>query len=338
MSTALDPARADHTGPGPDDTGTTDTDPTGTATDPTGTDPTGTGTGTQRPEPGRKGSARPAAATQDPARPGRARAALGHIGDVAALTGRHLRHLRRTPEKIIGVALTPVAMVVILGYLFATVVQIKDSGNSYREYIMAGVFAQVGLSCIGITAIGVAGDLGKGLMDRFRSLPMGRATVLASHTLADLGAAALSMLLVAVTGLAVGWRVHGSFGEVLLGFVLQLAFAYAMLWLGALLGMMMRNAEAISGVAALMLVLLSFLSSSFMPLTGLPGWLRTLAEWNPVSAVSEACRRLWGNTGAVTSGSFPVTHPVTVSLISVGLVIAVLVPLSLRAYRTSATR
>ncbi|MGA6169072.1 ABC transporter permease [Streptomyces sp. NPDC012600] len=264
--------------------------------------------------------------------------ALAHGQDVAALTGRHLRHLRRTPEKIIGVALTPVAMVVILGYLFATVVQVKDAGSSYREYIMAGVFAQVGLSCIGITAIGVAGDLGKGLMDRFRSLPMGRATVLVSHTLADLAAAALSIALVALTGLAVGWRVHGTFAENLLGFLLLLAFAYAMLWVGALLGMLMRNLEAISGVAALMLVLFSFLSSSFMPLTGLPGWLRTVAEWNPVSAVSEACRQLWGNTGAVTSASYPVTHPVTVSLISIGLLIAVLVPLSLRVYRTSATR
>ncbi|MFE2290345.1 ABC transporter permease [Streptomyces sp. NPDC059452] len=264
--------------------------------------------------------------------------ALAHGQDVAALTGRHLRHLRRTPEKIIGVALTPVAMVVILGYLFATVVQVKDAGSSYREYIMAGVFAQVGLSCIGITAIGVAGDLGKGLMDRFRSLPMGRATVLVSHTLADLAAAALSIGLVALTGLAVGWRVHGTFAENLLGFLLLLAFAYAMLWVGALLGMLMRNLEAISGVAALMLVLFSFLSSSFMPLTGLPGWLRTVAEWNPVSAVSEACRQLWGNTGAVTSGSYPVAHPVIVSLISIGLLVAVLVPLSLRVYRTSATR
>lgn len=264
--------------------------------------------------------------------------ALAHGSDVAALTGRHLRHLRRTPEKIIGVALTPVAMVVILGYLFATVVEVKNSGGSYREYIMAGVFAQVGLSCIGITAIGVAGDLGKGLIDRFRSLPMGRATVLVSHTLADLAAAALSIVLVAVTGLAVGWRVHGTFAENAAGFLLLLGFAYAMLWVGALLGMVMRNLEAISGVAALLLVLFSFLSSSFMPLAGLPGWLQALAEWNPVSAVSEACRQLWGNTGAVTSGSYPVEHPVTVSLISIGLLIAVLVPLSLRVYRISATR
>ncbi|MFH8972855.1 ABC transporter permease [Streptomyces sp. NPDC017890] len=263
---------------------------------------------------------------------------LAYGQDVAALTGRHLRHLRRTPEKIIGVALTPVAMVVILGYLFATVVQVKGSGSSYREYIMAGVFAQVGLSCIGITAIGVAGDLGKGLIDRFRSLPMGRATVLLGHTLADLVAAALSIVLVALTGLAVGWRVHGTFFENLAGFVLLLAFAYAMLWVGALLGMMMRNLEAINGVAALMLVLFSFLSSSFMPLAGLPDWLRVIAEWNPVSAVSEACRQLWGNTDAVSSGSFPVEHPVIVSLISIGLLIALLIPLSLRVYRTSATR
>ncbi|MCX4819020.1 ABC transporter permease [Streptomyces sp. NBC_01142] len=264
--------------------------------------------------------------------------ALTHGSDVLALTGRHLRHLRRTPEKIIGVALTPVAMVIILGYLFATVVKVENSGGEYREYIMAGVFAQVGLSCIGITAIGVAGDLGKGLIDRFRSLPMGRATVLVGHTLADLVTAAMSIAVVALTGLLVGWRVHGTFGETLAGFALLLAFAYAMLWVGALLGMVMRNLEAINGVAALLLVLFSFLSSSFMPLTGLPGWLRAAAEWNPVSAVSEACRQLWGNTGAVSSGSYPVEHPVIVSLITLSVLIAVLVPLSLRVYRTSAAR
>ncbi|MEV6399591.1 ABC transporter permease [Streptomyces sp. NPDC051907] len=264
--------------------------------------------------------------------------ALTHGSDVLALTGRHLRHLRRTPEKIIGVALTPVAMVVILGYLFATVVEVKNSGGQYREYIMAGVFAQVGLSCIGITAIGVAGDLGKGLIDRFRSLPMGRATVLVGHTLADLVTAAMSILVVALTGLLVGWRVHGTFGETVAGFALLLAFAYAMLWVGALLGMVMRNLEAINGIAALLLVLFSFLSSSFMPLSGLPAWLRTVAEWNPVSAVSEACRQLWGNTEPVASGSYPVEHPVIVSLITLSVLIAVLVPLSLRVYRTSAAR
>ena len=265
------------------------------------------------------------------------KAALAHGGDVLALVGRHLRHLRRTPEKIVAVALTPVAMVVILGYLFASVVKVDGSGD-YREYIMAGVFAQVGLSCIGITAIGVAGDLGKGLIDRFRSLPLGRAAVLVGHTAADLVVAAMSIVAVALTGLLVGWRVHSGVADTLAGFGLLLLFAYVMLWCGALLGMAMRNLEAINGIAALLLVFFSFLSSSFMPLVGLPGWLRAVAEWNPVSAVSQACRLLWGNSGTVAGGSFPVVHPVAASLVMLGALAAVLVPFTLRVYRTSAAR
>ncbi|MEU5031655.1 ABC transporter permease [Streptomyces milbemycinicus] len=261
------------------------------------------------------------------------------VGDVLALTGRHLRHLRRTPEKLIAVALTPVAMVVILGYLFASVITIKGSGGvEYHDYVMAGVFAQIGLTCIGITALGVASDMGKGLIDRFRSLPMARSSVLVSHTAADLVPVAISMVAVGGIGLLVGWRTDAGPLPILGGFALLLAFAYAMLWLGALLGMVLRNMEAINGISALALVILSFMSNSFMPLSGLPGWLRTAVEWNPVSTVSEACRVLWGNAPASSGGSLPMEHPVLVSAITVGALIAVLIPVALRTFRTAAVR
>ncbi|MEC4020712.1 ABC transporter permease [Streptomyces sp. H27-D2] len=259
------------------------------------------------------------------------------LADVVALTGRHLRHLRRTPEKIIAVALTPVAMVVILGYLFASVVSIGGD-TEYHDYVMAGVFTQVGLSCVGITALGVASDLSKGLIDRFRSLPMARPAVLVSHTAADLVPALISMAAVGGVGLLVGWRIERGILPALAGFALLLAFAYAMLWLGALLGMVLRNMEAINGISALVLVVFSFLSNSFMPLTGLPDWLRTVAEWNPVSSVSEACRVLWGNAPAAQGGSLPVEHPVLVSVLTVGAMIAVLVPVCLRTFRTASVR
>jgi ABC-2 type transport system permease protein len=264
---------------------------------------------------------------------------LAAVGDVLALTGRHLRHLRRTPEKLIAVALTPVAMVVILGYLFASVITIKGNGGvEYHDYVMAGVFAQIGLTCIGITALGVASDLSKGLIDRFRSLPMARSSVLVSHTAADLVPVAISMVAVGSIGLLVGWRTDADPLSVAGGFALLLAFAYAMLWLGALLGMVLRNMEAINGISALALVILSFMSNSFMPLSGLPGWLRTAVEWNPVSSVSEACRVLWGNAPASSGGSLPMEHPVLVSAITVAALIAVLIPVALRTFRTAAVR
>ncbi|MEU6971731.1 ABC transporter permease [Kitasatospora aureofaciens] len=259
------------------------------------------------------------------------------LGDTAALIGRHLRHLRRTPEKIIAITLTPVTMVVVLGYLFASVVTVAGSGE-YHDYVMAGVFAQVGLTCVGVAALGVATDLRTGLIDRFRSLPMGRSAVLVSHTAADLLTAAAATFAVTLAGLGVGWRIHKDAGSAVLGFVLVLAFAYAMLWLGALVGMLMRNAEAINGISALFLVVLSFLSNSFMPLSGLPAWLRAVAEWNPVSLVAAACRELWGNAPTVAGSSLPDRHPVLLAVIVVAALLAVLVPVNLRVYRTAVTR
>ncbi|OQD53812.1 ABC transporter [Streptomyces phaeoluteigriseus] len=258
------------------------------------------------------------------------------MSEVLALTGRQMTHLRRTPEKIISVSLTPIAMVVILGYLFASVISVKD--GEYHDYVMAGVFAQVGLACVGATALGVASDLRAGLTDRFRSMPISRASVLFAYTVADLVTAAAAMGAVAGIGLLVGWRIHGGFLEAVAGFALLLGFTYAMLWLGVLIGLAMRNMEAINGVTALALVLFSFLSNSFMPLRGLPGWLRAVAEWNPVSSVAEACRVLWGNAPASAGASLPVRHPELASVLTLGVLLAVVVPLALRAFRTAAAR
>ncbi|OEU94794.1 ABC transporter permease [Streptomyces oceani] len=254
------------------------------------------------------------------------------LTDVLTLTGRHLRHLRRTPEKIISTAMTPVAMVVILGYMFSSVMTI-EGGVDFEDYVMAGVYAQVGLTCVGITALGVATDLSKGLIDRFRSLPMGRPAVLVSHTAADMVPAMISMGAVTVVGLLVGWRTDSDPLSILLGFVLLLSFAYAMLWLGALLGMVLRNMEAINGISALVMVLFSFLSSSFMPLNGLPDWLRTIVEWNPASSLSAAVRDLWGNEPAIEE-SFAVQNALPIAAGSIALLILVLVPTCLRMFRT----
>ncbi|CAM5460564.1 ABC transporter permease [Streptomyces aurantiogriseus] len=258
------------------------------------------------------------------------------MSEVLSLTGRQMTHLRRTPEKIIAVSLTPVAMVVILGYLFASVITVE--GGAYHDYVMAGVFAQVGLACVGSTAIGVASDLQTGLTDRFRSMPISRASVLFAYTVADLVTAVAAMGAVSGVGLLVGWRIHGGLLESLAAVGLLLGFTYTMLWLGVLIGLVMRNLEAINGVTALALVVFSFLSNSFMPLRGLPGWLRTVAEWNPVSSVAEACRVLWHNAPASEGASLPVRHPELASVLTLAVLLAVVVPLALRAFRTAATR
>ncbi len=254
------------------------------------------------------------------------------LSDVAALTGRHLRHIRRSPGKLIGITLNPLVMMLVIGYLFKNSLVSPTSGN-YQDYIMAGIAAQVGLASIGPTAVGVAMDIHNGLIDRFRSLPISQTIVLVGHTLSDLMVSLVGLCVVSLVGYAVGWRIDAGWMQAIGGFALLVLFIYALLWVGALLGLMLRNVEAIDSIGAIVLVLFSFLSDAFIAVKNLPGWLHPVAEWNPVSSVVEACRQLWGNPTTVAGASFPAQHPVLVSLITLLIIICVAVPLSLHAYR-----
>jgi ABC-2 type transport system permease protein len=220
----------------------------------------------------------------------------------------------------------------VIGYLFKNSI-ITPAGGRYQDYIMPGIAAQVGLASIGPTAVGVAMDIRGGLIDRFRSLPISRTIVLLGHTLSDLAVALISLAIVMVVGFAVGWRGLGGLPSVLGGFALIVAFIYAMLWVGALLGLAIKNVEAIDSIGAIVLVLFSFLSNAFIQVQGLPGWVQPIAEWNPLSCVIDACRQLWGSPVTVGSGGFPAAHPALVAIVSLGVIIAVAVPFSLYAYR-----
>ncbi len=256
--------------------------------------------------------------------------------DTMALTGRHMRHIARVPEKLIGVTVGPVVLVLVFGYLFGSAMQVP--GVNYREYIMAGIFTQVMFSAVGTTAAGVSGDLHNGLVDRFRSLPMSRFAVLLGRTVSDLLMTALSCVVMAVVGALIGWRAHNGLLRVAAGFGLLLLLGFAMCWLGALIGLVIRSTEAVNSVAMLLMMPLIFLSNAFVPLNGLPRWLQVIAEWNPISSVVAACRDLWGNQGLTTNDAFPTQHPVLVSCLTLGVALAVLVPLTARAYQRAAAR
>ncbi|MEU8241035.1 ABC transporter permease [Actinoplanes missouriensis] len=258
------------------------------------------------------------------------------LADVAALVGRRLRHLRRSPGKVLAVALNPLVMLVALGYLFEASI-VVPGGASYQEYLFAGIAAQVGLTSIGPTAVGIADDLRNGLVDRFRSLSIARGAVLAGHTVADLLVAVFTLMLVTGLGTLLGWRPHGTAGETLLGFALVLGFSYAMLWVGVLLGLVMRSIETIESTGSLLLVLFTFVSNALLSTDRMPRWLGVIAEWNPLSVVATACRQLWGNPVAA-SHSIPAQHPVLISVLMLAAIIAVAVPLAVRAYARAATR
>ena len=146
------------------------------------------------------------------------------------------------------------------------------------------------------TGYSIAEDLQKGIIDRFRSLPMAPSAVLFGRTLADVATNVISLTVMALTGLIVGWRIHTSFFEALAGFLLLLLFAYAVSWIMAVVGLAVRTPEVVNNASFIIIFPLTFIANTFVPTNTLPGPLETFANWNPISAVTQAARELFGNT------------------------------------------
>lgn len=271
------------------------------------------------------------AITRTPARP-IAPAGVGtFVAETMALTGRRLKHVRRAPGRLVGIVMNPLVMMLAVGYLFKKSIVVPGGGN-YAEYLMAGVALQVGLASLGPTAISVNLDLRGGLMERYRSLPISRASVLVAHSLCDLLIGTVALAVVSLVGLLIGWRPHTDLWRVAAGFLLLVAFIYVMVWIGIALGMVVGQPESIDSLGALVLVLFSFLSSAILSTRALPSWIRPVADWNPVSAVAGSCRRLWGNPVASSPG-FASERPAVVIVLSFLVLTAGSVWLSLRRYR-----
>jgi ABC-2 type transport system permease protein len=216
--------------------------------------------------------------------------------------------------------------------VFNGAIILPGHGN-YREYLIAGVFAiNMGGTAQG-AAIGLAVDLSTGLIDRFRSLPMSRATVLAGRTLADLAMTLVAATVTAASGLIVGWRIHAGPADVLLALGLALLFAYAAAWAGACVGMLARGAESAQAVGLTVIVPLSLTSNAFISTARLTPWLRDIANWNPISVLAAATRQLLGNPNpAAAIHSWPMQHPELASALWSLTLIAALAPLAVWLY------
>ncbi len=254
--------------------------------------------------------------------------------EMFTLAGRRLRHLRRAPGRLIGVVLNPLVMLLAVGYLFKNAI-VTPKGSSYQEYLMAGIAVQVGLATIGPTAISIAMDLRAGLMDRFRSLPISRAAVLVAHAVGDFLVSLVVLAVVTLVGFGIGWRPHGSPLSVAAGFAVAAGFIMTMVWVGITLGMLVKNIESIDSIGALVLVAFTFLSNAVFSVQAMPAWLRPIAEWNPVSAVADACRRLWGNP-TFAGTDFPSRHPGIVVALWFTVLLLGTVSLSIRTFRRAA--
>ncbi|MCT9089517.1 ABC transporter permease [Streptomyces sp. ASQP_92] len=261
----------------------------------------------------------------------------GSVRDSLVVAKRNLIRMTRIPEMVIFGLIQPIMFVVLFSYVFGGSVNIggtTDAG-AYREFLMAGIFAQTVTFATAGAGAGIADDMHKGLIDRFRSLPMARGAVLTGRTLADLVQTTLTVVVLAIVALLVGWRIHNGLPKMLGAFALLLLLGYAFSWIGALIGLSVRTPEAATSGGLIWLFPVTFISNAFVNTSGMTPWLRHIAEWNPFSATVQACRKLFGNPGVVDSGAWPMQHPVWASLAWSLLIIVVFRTLAVRKYRSA---
>jgi ABC transporter DrrB family efflux protein len=234
------------------------------------------------------------------------------------------------------VTIQPLVFTLLFVYIFGSGIPI--SGGRYVDYVLAGVLALNLVSSTMGTAVGLSSDLHEGVMDRFRTLPMWRSAILVGRSLADLLTAVLCAVIVALTGLAVGWRPDASFASVVAGFALMLFFAYAVSWVSACMGLNAKNPETASSLGLIILLPLTFMSNAIVPTQGMPDWLQTITTWNPVSAVVAGTRTLWGNPNpSSTIQAWPMQHPIEAALIWSVVILAVAAPAASHFFRRKTT-
>jgi ABC transporter DrrB family efflux protein len=208
--------------------------------------------------------------------------------DTWELIKRNLRHITRTPELLLDVTIQPIMFVLLFRYVFGGAINVD--GGSYVNYLMAGIFVQTITFSMMATGILLANDLQKGLIDRFRSLPMHSSAILASRTITDLFRAMLAIVIMLVVGVAIGFRPDGDLINWLAALGLMLLFGFAMAWIGVLTGMLVRTPEAAQGAMFILVMPLTFASSAFVPTDTMPTVLRVFAENQPLTLVINTVR------------------------------------------------
>jgi ABC-type polysaccharide/polyol phosphate export permease len=260
----------------------------------------------------------------------------GALRDGLVITWRNLRRVTRIPELAIFAILQSIMFVLLFAFVFGGAIPVGEGGaDAYRSYLMPGIFVQtLGFAAI-TSAIGMNEDMNKGLIDRFRSLPMARSAVVSGRVAADVVYNAGILAVLMLSGLLVGWRVTAGMGSFLAGVGLLLLFTFAMTWVGVWIGMSAPTPEVVQQIGFITLFPLSFVSNVFVPLESLPSFLRPIAEWNPFSALTQSARELFGNVVAAPSDSWPAQNPILLSLIWIVVIVAVFGPLGVRKYSTS---
>ena len=256
--------------------------------------------------------------------------------DTMIITQRQLRLLTRVPEVLIFSTVQPVMFVLLFRYVFGGSIS-TDQPGGYVQLLMPGIFVQTVAFTLAGTASGLAEDMKKGLIDRFRSLPISQLALVLGRTLGD---SLLNIVVLAVMGIAgyvVGWRPTSGLFNVAIGFIFLLLFGYALSWVGIFVGLSASDARVVQNVSFIITFPLTFLSNAFAPTTGMPRALQYFAEWTPVSTMVAGCRELFGleNQFGATAGSFPSENPLLTSFLYMILIMVIFIPLSVRKYKRS---
>jgi ABC-2 type transport system permease protein/oleandomycin transport system permease protein len=259
---------------------------------------------------------------------GRSRLAWAFL-DAMVLAKRSLLQTLRVPQLIVFVTIQPIMFVLLFRYVFGGAIQVP--GGQYVNYLMPGIFVQT-IAFGGVTTgIGLAEDMQRGLVDRFRSLPMAPSAVLTGRTVADLARNLFTVLVMLAVGFAVGFRPHGSVGEFLLAMLVVVSFSFAFSWISALIGISVRSVEAAQSGGFIWMFPLTFASSAFVPVASMPSWLQPFAQHNPVSVVANSLRGLFHVDPSLTAADTRSALIQSAAWI-VGILL-VFVPLSVARYR-----
>jgi ABC-2 type transport system permease protein len=253
------------------------------------------------------------------------------MSDAVTATRRFVLRSARQPDIIIGSVLTPVIFVVLFGYVFGSSISVP--GGNYRSYLMSGLFAQSTLFMSATVAVAVATDMTEGVIDRFKTLPIARSSVLIGRTVSTVIVGLPSLAVMIGCGLAVGWRPEGGLGSTIFAFLLLSLFGFAMGWVGAAIGLLARSPQSADALGMAPSFLLGFISNVFVDPARMPAWLRVDADWNPMSAVVAATRELFHTAqGQAPANVWSLQHPITTTLAMTAAMLAVLVPLCVRRY------
>ncbi|MEZ5203065.1 MAG: ABC transporter permease [Acidimicrobiales bacterium] len=263
----------------------------------------------------------------------------GVLHDVWVIARRGLIHMKRQPEALSDATIQPLMFVLLFAYVFGGAITIPG-GGSYREFLMGGIIAQtLVFSALGV-AMGIANDRKNSAVDRFRSLPIAKGAVLGGHAVANVLKQLLPIVIMSIAGLIVGWRIHSSVLEAAHAYLLMIAFAFAMIWIGVLLGSLVATPEGVTGIAFAALFPITFIASTFVPVDSMPGPLKLVAQWNPTTTLADALRQLFGNPNTPVQPGDPwsIAHPIAYTWLWVVGLVVVVAPLAIRVYQRSITK